>query len=79
MNLPECKISVFALLIKSYMKKHLLLLSAAAALSVFFILFLQSVYSHQNSSTCITCHTDENKIKSLYKPPKIEFKEEGEG
>ena len=34
----------------------------------------------QESSGCTVCHTDSAKIKSLYVPPKIEFKvEAGEG
>ncbi len=31
-------------------------------------------------SGCVTCHTDAEKIRSLYTPPKIEFEfDEGEG
>jgi len=34
----------------------------------------------QEESSCVRCHTDEARIKSLYVPPKLEFKvEEGEG
>lgn len=50
-----------------------------AMLAVMALLFIPFVCSEAGTG-CIDCHTDKEKIKSLFKPPKIDFKvEEGEG
>lgn len=68
------------------MKAHIAVSSMMFLLVFFcFVCFVKNVYSlkgmtGKNMTGCIECHTDEKKIKSLYVPPKIEFKEEeGEG
>ena len=62
----------------SNMKKHTLVFSITAL--VLFAFFPKNVYSLKDGNTCVQCHTDEQKIRSLYVPPKIEFREEeGEG
>ncbi|QTA92435.1 Uncharacterized protein dnm_085150 [Desulfonema magnum] len=65
----------------SRIKAHLFVF-ATIFLVVFvcFICLVKNVYSLKNVNGCIECHTDEKKIRSLYMPPKINFKaEEGEG
>lgn len=58
------------------MKKMISLLALFLLTSAYCV---QSTWAQENCS-CVRCHTDELRIKSLYKPPKIEFKvEEGEG
>jgi hypothetical protein len=58
------------------MKRHTALFITTVVLAV-----VSAASSLAREDTgCITCHSDEQKIKSLYIPPKIEFKkEEGEG
>ncbi|OQY53723.1 MAG: hypothetical protein B6245_22500 [Desulfobacteraceae bacterium 4572_88] len=69
--------TIFRLL--SNMKKQPLILFSVIALA-FFAFFGKNVYSLKDGNTCVKCHTDEQKIRSLYMPPKIEFREEeGEG
>ena len=63
-------------------------LSAAKAPFIWLVLVLgascflasPAIFSQNRISMCVDCHTDAQKIKSLYTPPDVEIKvEEGEG
>ena len=60
-------------------KKHTVILTMMVLLIS--VSFARNVYPLKDDmNSCMKCHTDAKKIKSLYIPPKIEFKElEGEG
>lgn len=53
----------------------LLLFSFAAFVS--FLLFPQ--WGEAKTSSCVACHTDDQALKALHKPPKVVVSEEGEG
>ena len=58
------------------MKKNVTLLLIILLIPVWSFTSLRA----QNEIGCVKCHTDEEKIRSLYVPPKIEVEaEEGEG
>jgi hypothetical protein len=55
--------------------KHLVPVAVAATL-----LMSLGERAQATESGCVVCHTDADKIKSLYKPPEIKFEfDEGEG
>ncbi|KAF0156345.1 MAG: hypothetical protein FD159_1764 [Syntrophaceae bacterium] len=43
------------------------------------LFFTQAILAAVDSSSCVTCHTNESLIKSLYKAPPLLHAEEGEG
>ena len=49
------------------------------SLFIFFIVIFHFPVSAQSSSSCITCHTNENLMKSMHKPPALPEGESGEG
>ena len=43
------------------------------------LFFAQAILAAVDRSSCVTCHTNESLIKSLYKAPPLLHSEEGEG
>ncbi len=52
----------------------------ALLLGATFMLFLCLMdRGEAKTSSCVTCHTDDQALKTLYRPPKAVVSEEGEG